>query len=221
MQTSVPKQYLKIGGRTLIEHSLACFDQHPLIDAVVVALADQDPYWPRLEAKWAKPLHTVAGGATRSHSVLNALQFIQQSCPLDTWILVHDAARPCLEQTDLDRLLTTLRSHPVGGLLAAPVRDTLKRSNDHLECLETVDRTHLWHALTPQMFRLGLLHKALELQIAQGMLATDDASAIEQAGYTPQLVSGSISNIKVTQPEDLMIAQRFIEQRQKNSRPLV
>ena len=133
----------------------------------------------------------------------------ERAAPSD-WVLVHDAARPCLTTGDLDRLLAELADDPVGGLLAVPVRDTLKQADDAGRVAATVDRSQLWHALTPQMFRLGMVYEALRTALARGLLVTDEAAAMEAAGFAPRLVEGRADNLKITQPEDLALAEFYL-----------
>jgi 2-C-methyl-D-erythritol 4-phosphate cytidylyltransferase len=156
-------------------------------------------------------VRTVPGGAERCHSVLNALELLAGHAAADDWVLVHDAARPCLRPADLACLLDTLAEDPVGGLLAVPVRDTMKRADIGDRVETTVDRNGLWHALTPQMFRLQALREALGKAIAAGVLVTDEAAAMEWAGHRPRLVAGAGDNLKITRPEDLPLAAYYLE----------
>jgi 2-C-methyl-D-erythritol 4-phosphate cytidylyltransferase len=210
MKADRPKQYLPLRGRTVIEHTLSCFTHHPAIAGIVVALSPDDPYWPGLHIDSAVPLHVAAGGQERCHSVLNALHLLVQHAEANDWVLVHDAARPCLTRADIDKLCAELRDDSVGGILAVPVRDTMKRADAEGRISATEDRNGLWHALTPQMFRLGLLTQALEQALADGFVVTDEASAAEHAGLKPKLVEGRADNIKVTRPEDLALAEFFL-----------
>lgn len=210
MGSDVPKQYLKLGERTVLEHVLARLGNHPRISGVVVALAEDDPYWPELHPDSAAPVYPVTGGAERCHSVLNALNALPEEAAADDWVLVHDAARPCLRSADLDRLLDTLVQHPVGGLLGLPVADTMKRTDEEGRVLETVPRENLWRALTPQMFRLGPLRAALQQSLDHGCLVTDEATAMEYCGYRPLMVEGHSDNIKITRPEDLALAELYL-----------
>ncbi|MCB1734322.1 MAG: 2-C-methyl-D-erythritol 4-phosphate cytidylyltransferase [Gammaproteobacteria bacterium] len=208
MKSATPKQYLALAGKTVIEHSLSALCSHPLIAGAVVAVTETDPYWKELNPGCdGKPLFRAAGGAERCHSVLNALDVLREVADAADWVLVHDAARPCLSRDDLDRLLVEAGAHPVGGILAVPVRDTMKRANASVEIARTENRDGLWHALTPQMFRLGELRSALRDALQVGALVTDDASALERLGKAPRLVEGSASNIKITRPEDLALAE--------------
>lgn len=210
MKADRPKQYLPLRGKTVIEHTLGCFTHHPAIAGIVVALSPDDPYWPELHIDSAVPLHVVDGGQERCHSVLNALRLLAQHADADDWVLVHDAARPCLSRADIDKLCAELQNDEVGGILAVPVRDTMKRSDREGRISTTEDRRTLWHALTPQMFRLEPLTQALEQALADGFVVTDEASALEHAGLRPKLVEGRADNIKVTRPEDLALAEFFL-----------
>lgn len=204
MAADRPKQYLMLGGRTILEHSLDCFLGHPRLKGVVVSLAVDDPYWPDLPSAGNELIQRVAGGRERADSVLNALLHLHaQGADDDDWVLVHDAARPNLARSDLDKLLGQLADDPVGGLLAVPARDTLKRADADGRVQQTVDRSTIWQAFTPQMFRLGALHRALADSLVAGVAITDEASAIEWAGQAPRLVEGRADNLKVTRPEDL------------------
>jgi 2-C-methyl-D-erythritol 4-phosphate cytidylyltransferase len=149
---------------------------------------------------------TAPGGNERSHSVRNGLAALSGRAAVGDWVLVHDAARPCVSRQDVDRLLDRVQSHPVGGLLAAPAADTLKRAGSDKEVLETVDRASLWRALTPQMFRYGRLCEALDRALREGRSATDEAQALEWMGERPLVVEGSTTNIKITSADDLVIA---------------
>jgi len=216
MESDTPKQYLLLNDQAVIEHTLSVFDLHSSISEIVVAVAKEDEYWAELNIKLSKPLHTVAGGKERCDSVLNALTFLQNKAHADDWVLVHDAARPCLRTEDLTFLLEECQSHAVGGILAVPVRDTMKRSVGNI-IKETVDREGLWHALTPQMFRFKLLKDALESALKKNNVVTDEASAMELAGYQPLLVEGHADNFKITRPEDLALASFFLAQQKGNT----
>lgn len=204
MAADRPKQYLQLGGRTILEHSLGCFLDHPNLNGLVVSLAVDDPYWPNLPSSTDSRIVRADGGDERSGSVLNALlQLNALGAGDDDWVLVHDAARPNLSRDDLDKLLAELADDPVGGLLAVPARDTLKRVDKHGRVVETVDRSLIWQAYTPQMFRLGALHRALADSLVADAVITDEASAMEWSGQAPRLIEGGSDNIKVTRPEDL------------------
>ncbi len=212
MGSDIPKQYLSLNGRPVIEHTLNTLLSCPRLEGVYVAISPGDEWWSELAIADNPRVVRVDGGAERSHSVLNALQFMQPTAAAeDDWVLVHDAARPCLRQEDLNALIDQVKDHPVGGLLGVPVRDTMKRTVDGASVSETVVREGLWHAYTPQMFRLGTLRQALEQAQANGFVITDDASAIELAGMAPLMVDGHDDNIKITRPEDLALAEFYLK----------
>jgi 2-C-methyl-D-erythritol 4-phosphate cytidylyltransferase len=213
MGGSRPKQYLPLAGRTVIEWSLAPFLAHARTAAIVVVLADQDLRWPQTTLAGESKIATTVGGAERMDSVLAGLRALQDRAAPDDWVLVHDAARPCLSATDLDRLLNELNDDPVGGLLAAPVVDTLKRADDGSRVSQTVPREKLWRALTPQMFRRDILQRALEEALARGFAVTDEAQAVEALGLQPKLVAGDPDNLKITLSEDLPRAERILQSR--------
>lgn len=213
MGSDIPKQYLSLRGRRVIDHTLLRLANHPLIAAVVVAVASDDPYW-SVPAGAASPIQSVIGGAERCHSVLNGLDRLGDLAASGDWVLVHDAARPCLRHEDIDRLLDGLGNHPVGGLLGLPVADTVKRTDAEGSVLETVPRERLWRALTPQMFRLGVLRRALADAVAGGRVVTDEAGAMELAGFRPKMIEGHADNIKITRPGDLPLAELFMQQQE-------
>lgn len=211
MGSDCPKQYLSLQEKPIIQHTLERLAATQ-VKGIVVALSATDPYWEELELDLPVPLMRVEGGAERFHSVLNGLHHLQKHADPDDWVLVHDAARPCVRVEDIQHLMQSLADHPVGGLLALPVRDTMKRSNTDNIITETVSREQLWHALTPQMFRLQALTEALEDVLAQQKMVTDDAQAIELTGQQPVLVASHADNIKVTHPQDLQLAALFLTQ---------
>lgn len=207
-----PKQYLTLAGRTLLEHSLRAVLSHDDVDGVVVALSPDDADWPGWRDIGGKPVITCIGGAERADSVLAGLHALPGTVSEDQWVLVHDAARPCLRALDLARLLTVGQADPVGALLAAPVRDTLKRADQVGRSQSTEPRDWLWRALTPQLFRRGGLTRALEAALRAGVRVTDEAMAMERLGLKPCLVEGSEDNIKVTTPADLALAEFILAQ---------
>ena len=213
MGAAVPKQYLPLAGRTVIEWSLAPFLQRERTSGIVVVLSEGDPRWSQTALAGHAKIVTTAGGAERMNSVLAGLQALESRAAARDWVLVHDAARPCLSSADLDRLLTELSNDDVGGLLAAPVVDTLKRADDQQRIDQTVPREKLWRALTPQMFRFELLRRALPSAIRNGIAVTDEAQAIEALGLRPKLVVGDADNVKITLPEDLPRAERILRAR--------
>lgn len=203
----IPKQYLRIGGKTVLEHSLAVLCAHPKIAGVMLALDANDAHWPKITVLNNKPICVCVGGATRAESVLSALEMLlQMGVVAKTLVAVHDAARPCLHAADLGAVITAAMSDSVGALLAMPVRDTVKRSDAHFGVLETLDRSQIWTAQTPQVFRLGPLAQA----IAKFPSATDESQAMEQAGFQPKLVAGRASNIKITVADDLALAAFYL-----------
>lgn len=214
MGGDVPKQYLQLAGRPVIEHTIERILLHPRIDGVYVALGEQDGWWPDTEFARHPDLVRVAGGAERCHSVLNALDALAQRARPDDWVLVHDAARPCVRRADITRLVDAVLDHPVGGLLGMPVRDTMKRTDAAGTIVATVEREHLWHAFTPQMFRVGMLREALAGALAAGVLVTDEASAMEWAGHRPLMVAGAADNLKITRPDDLALAEFHLRAQQ-------
>ncbi|KDM92616.1 2-C-methyl-D-erythritol 4-phosphate cytidylyltransferase [Photobacterium galatheae] len=211
MKADRPKQYLTIAGKTILEHTVDCLLQHPAIGRVVIAISDSDPYFNQLPLSGRPEVVVVQGGAERADSVFAGLAALAD----EDWVLVHDAARPCLHQDDITRLIDQAKQSRDGAILAAPVRDTMKRGNGQQAIASTVDRTDLWHALTPQMFLVGVLRDAMTKSLAEGAVITDEASALEYCGYAPTLVPGRADNLKVTQPEDLALAEFYLQQRRK------
>jgi len=212
MQSDKPKQYLKLENKTVIEQTLSRLASHPRINGIVVAIAKSDNWWSELQLDLGCEFDVAEGGDTRADSVLNALQALKQLVNDDPWVLVHDAARPCLRHSDIDYMLSELSTHPVGGILGIPVNDTVKRSNDDDVILETVERERLWRASTPQMFHLNTLVEALNKAKQQGVTVTDEASAIECCGLEAKMVEGHADNIKITIPKDLALAELFLKQ---------
>ena len=214
MGQALPKQYVPLSGHPMLWHSVRCVAVAP-VETVFVVLSREDSFF--AEEDWSgamgnsgaqvEPLY--CGGETRRDSVFNGLVAAMAAVDADDWVLVHDAARPCLPREDLQRLIETLKDDPVGGLLAQPVPDTVKRlaAGDPPRAQGTEDRSRLWLAQTPQMFRAGLLAEAL--RDARGPV-TDEASAVEQMGLAPRLVQGSRQNLKVTYPEDVAIAEAIL-----------
>ncbi|PTP85967.1 2-C-methyl-D-erythritol 4-phosphate cytidylyltransferase [Vibrio splendidus] len=210
MKADRPKQYLQIHGKTILEHTVEKLLSHPQVSKVVVAVSDDDPYYPELPLNLNPQVIRVSGGTERADSVLSALDYIAQQ-QLSDWVMVHDAARPCIQLSDIDKLISGAMTHDVGAILAAPVRDTMKRgAQGQIE--HTVDRVDLWHALTPQMFRSKPLRKVLSEALQQGVSITDEASAFEWKGLSPALIAGRSDNFKITQPEDLALAEFYLSQ---------
>ena len=202
----VPKPYLRIAGRTLLEHGLRALLSVKGMAGGVAVLANGDRRFERLPLALRRRVVAVAGGPTRADSVLNGLQALITAGERD-WVLVHDAARPCVRRRDIEALVAACRRDPVGGLLAVPVADTVKESDGRGRSERSVPRERLWRAQTPQMFRLGALRDALTQALAAGFDPGDEAAAIERAGLAPRLVEGSPLNVKVTRPADLAFAE--------------
>ena len=213
MGAVVPKQYLPLAGRTVIEWSVAPFLERERSTGIVVVLADGDRHWSQTGLAGHEMIVTVNGGAERMDSVLAGLRALETRAAARDWVLVHDAARPCLPATDLDRLMNELSNDDVGGLLAAPVVDTLKRMDDQQRVDRTVSREKLWRALTPQMFRFDVLRRALQSAVDNGAAVTDEAQAVEFLGLRPKLIAGDADNVKITLPEDLPRAERILRAR--------
>ena len=212
MGADIPKQYLTLAGQTVLEHSLDVLLACERIATVVLVLSADDERWPEIKDRYKDSrVETVTGGAERCHSVLNGLEHLAGTAGVDDWVLVHDAARPCVHRQDIEMLMTRLEDHEVGGLLGVPVADTMKQVDSDSMILKTVERDGLWRALTPQMFRLGPLRDALQQAIASGVMVTDDAAAMEMAGYRARMVEGQADNIKITRPADLQLAEFYLQ----------
>jgi len=216
MQADRPKQYLELHGKTVIEHTLDRLLSISEIAGVVLSISEGDEYWADLNYQTSKPMIIAEGGKERSDSVLNALNLLNEKMDDadNVYALVHDAARPCVRTEDIQKLIEQC-SDESGGLLALAVRDTMKRSDSESNVLETVDRNNLWHALTPQMFRLDLLISALQNAEKKQLLITDDASAMELANYKPKLIEAHEDNIKITRAFDLTLSELYLNQQTK------
>lgn len=216
MKTDCPKQYLHIAGKTIIEHTLTNLLEHNQVKRVIVVLSPNDGLFAQLSIASHPRIEAVEGGQERCDSVLAGLNNLHND---EEWVLVHDAARPCLASKDLTTLLQLAELGSAGGILATPVRDTMKRAlNVNTQGQSFIKRTesreNLWHALTPQFFRLASLKKALNQAKEQSIKITDEASAIELLGEKVILIEGSATNIKITQPEDLLLAEFYLTQKQ-------
>jgi 2-C-methyl-D-erythritol 4-phosphate cytidylyltransferase len=211
MGAAIPKQYLPVGGKPVLQHTLERLLSVEAFSAVAVALGQDDGYWPDLPFANHPRILTAEGGKERADSVLSALHRLEGLATNDDWVLVHDAARLCITRDDVLKLIETLRDDPVGGILALPSSDTLKGVEDG-RITDTVDRNHVWRALTPQMFRYGALRHALSQAAELGLTVTDEASALELMGQTPRIVEGRPDNLKITRPEDLALAAFYLEQ---------
>ena len=198
-----PKQYLEVAGRPLIDHTLDVLLSHPSVNGVMVVLAADDHHWKGRQALHGKPVMTCIGADARAGSVLAGLNALPDAVRADEFVLVHDAARPNIAHADLDRLIDLGTSDPVGAILAAPVRDTLKRAGDEGGIDRTEPREHLWRAFTPQLFRRMQLSRALDAALAAGVAITDESMAMERQGLRPLLIEGSEDNFKITTQADL------------------
>ena len=208
----VPKQYARLCGRTVIEWALAPFVADSRCAQAVIAIAAADAHWSRVAAQ-LPGVETTAGGARRADSVRNALRVLSGRARAQDWVLVHDAARPCLTAADRDRLIERLHAHEVGGLLATPQADTLKRAGHDHRVEATLERGGLWRALTPQMFRYGPLCAALDSANDARRSPGDEAQAFEWLGHHPELVEGSAANLKITSASDLALAEALLAAR--------
>jgi 2-C-methyl-D-erythritol 4-phosphate cytidylyltransferase len=218
MQAGIAKQYLSFQGKTVIEHCLDRLLSHPQIDGAVVVLRDDDTTWDQLEYASEKIIFIASGGDQRHHSVYNGLTTLQYRFGNDAIALVHDAARPVVSHQNLDMVISAARQHEAGAILATPVADTLKLQGEDMDIVSTVARDRLWRAMTPQVFHLQPLLNALKKVIDENIDITDDAMAIEIAGYAPRIVAGSLLNIKITVPDDLKFAEMvWLNQRDQNN----
>ncbi|ULU24117.1 2-C-methyl-D-erythritol 4-phosphate cytidylyltransferase [Dyella terrae] len=203
---TIPKQYLPLTGRPLILHTLERLAIHPRIAGLMVVLGGNDGHWPGVDNLYGKPVLTTLGGAERCDSVLAGVRALPGDVAEDAFVLVHDAARPCVREADITRLID-IGVPAGGGLLGAPLRDTLKRANGEGRSEVTEPRDHRWRAFTPQMFRRGELAAALQSAYAAGVTVSDEAMAMERAGFAPLLVEGAEDNIKVTTATDFALAE--------------
>lgn len=207
---SVPKQYLQLDGRSVLEHCVERLLSLRSLQTLVLAVAADDDRWRSLSLLREPRIKVVHGGAQRAESVLAGIEALGAQ-PSDAWVLVHDVARPCVPLADIHHLLSRVAEDPVGGLLAVPVHDTVKQvTGNHVAA--TLDRAQIWRALTPQLFRHGILREALVGALADRAVMTDESSAVERLGYRPQVISGSACNIKITVPGDLELAAFYLQQ---------
>ena len=215
MLASCPKQYLTIDNQTILNHTINRLLSHKNIAKVVLAISDDDAYFAQTTLVNNPNIIRVSGGKDRVDSVLSGLQVINDM----EWVLVHDAARPCITHDDIDKLIKQCLANNSGGILAAPAVDTMKlatenNANETMEVSKTIDRSSLWHAFTPQMFKAKELKQAIEKAQTKGLIITDESSAIESDGLPCLLVSGRRDNIKITRPEDLVLANFYLKQQQ-------
>lgn len=222
MQSEIPKQYLTIRSKTILEHTISRFVDFDAIAGILVVLSQEDLYWEAVSARLSSSgvetpfLHTTKGGSERADTVCKGLKYLTDELGLgnEQWVMVHDAARPCLREKDLMNLLGVRESDYSGAILASPVKDTMKRANSNNELIShTESRERLWHALTPQLFRLGELQAAFALAQQDEVLLTDEASAMEYIGAEVMLIEGASDNIKLTTPSDLPLIEFLLQQR--------
>lgn len=218
MQADKPKQYLPLGKSTVIENTLNRLSALPKVKGIVVALSENDTYWDTICKPDNVNIITAVGGTERCHSVFNALQVIQHEVDKDDWVMVHDAARPCFRIDDIAVLYARIQEHAaIGGLLGLPVADTLKRVNHDKHVVETVSREQLWRALTPQVFPYKTLYHALAKTLEDNIALTDDCQVVELIGEQPVIVESSAMNIKITRPDDLRLAEIYLQELQSDS----
>lgn len=209
----IPKQYQLVLGKPMLHHVLDVLSQHPDIDGICLALSAADTRWAGINTWRSKTLRSCVGGADRSASVLSAISSLHDVLGKDDYVLVHDAARPCLGLEDLNHLIQSASAHPVGALLAGKIKDTVKRSDLESQVEGTLDRSLLWRAFTPQMFPAQSLQRALQHAKQEGVPITDESSAMERLGLSPLLVEGSDDNIKVTVASDFALAEAILSAR--------
>ena len=207
--SDIPKQYLPLNGMPVLLHSINKFVKFDEIEEILVALNPDDTFWQKLNYSHPK-VKTIHGGTERHNSVNRALEELSGRAENGDWILVHDAVRPCISDFDLNKIIEMVHNEDVGGLLACPISDTIKEVGDNLDVLKTISRKRLWSAMTPQIFRYELLKKALDAVLIAGRSVTDEASAIEFIGLTPRVVEGDKTNIKITHPPDMVLAESII-----------
>ena len=212
MATAIPKQYIKLHGKEVLAWTLEVLTSLDFLEKIVLVLHPDDNYFSEKMSADFPDVLQVEGGEERQHSVSNGLNFLKTLASDDDWILVHDAARPCVKAEDIHKLINELEDNPVGGILASRVRDTLKQADNSLMVKSTLDRNDYWLAATPQLFRFKLLLDALNSVKASNQIATDEAAAIEALGLPVKLVEGHRDNIKITSSEDLALAEFLLEQ---------
>jgi len=206
-----PKQYYRIDKLSIIEYTLSPFLKYPF-KKIIVAIHKKDAYWRTLPISSDPQIHTIEGGATRAESVWNGLNVLKVKANPNDWVLIHDAVRPCLTLEKLTQFIHKVQKEKIGGLMAIPVRDTLKHVING-EVNKTIERENIWQAQTPQMFRYAYLYNALKRSRLHNTHAPDEASAIEQLGYHPKIIQGDNSNIKVTYAEDIDLANRLLRRK--------
>ena len=213
MGVDIPKQYITVCDKAIIEHTVEKFTSRNDLQGILVALSNSDQHWSTLELSKNNKITTVTGGEERYKSVYNALCSLKNKADDDDWILVHDAVRPCITTFEIDQFIADLdHLNGIGGILALPCFETMKKANTNHEIEETIDRKFIWHAQTPQMFRYKKLFLAIEKIMNENIFITDEAMAMELAGYKPMLIQGTHSNIKITDQNDLKYLESFLKQ---------
>jgi 2-C-methyl-D-erythritol 4-phosphate cytidylyltransferase len=223
MGSTIPKQYLTIDGVPLIMHSLRRLSAVSEVQKIIVVIHPEDNRWAKLQEsvveEFDSRIITVMGGDERYQSVLNGLTALTELAANDDWVLVHDAVRPCVRTSDIENLISKVSLHPVGGLLGSAVDNTLKKVATDLTVIETVNRDSYWNALTPQMFRFAQLKASIQAVVVSGEQVTDEAAAMEVAGFKPIIVAGSKDNIKITVESDLLLASRILKNQASDNEP--
>ena len=223
MGSTIPKQYLTIDGAPLILHALRRLSAVSEIQKIIVVIHPEDNQWAKLQESIAEEFEnriiTVMGGDERYQSVLNGLTALTELAANDDWVLVHDAVRPCVRTSDIENLISKVSLHPVGGLLGSAVDNTLKKVGTDLTVIETVNRDSYWNALTPQMFRFAQLKASIQAVVVSGEHVTDEAAAMEVAGFKPIMVAGRKDNIKITVESDLLLASRILKNQASDNEP--
>lgn len=217
MQAAVPKQYLPLRGRPVLLHTIERMCAYSRIDGVLVGIGARDNHWASVQercAAFSKFLGSFTGGDERAHTVLNGIEALSGKAQDRDWVMVHDGVRPCVRHADIAQLVDSVREG-CGGLLAVAVNDTVKRTDADGMVLETVPRAGLWRALTPQMFRLADLRRALKAALARGGEITDEAAAVERIGLRPRVVAGQVDNVKITFPADLALAELILSHQER------
>lgn len=214
MQSAVPKQYLPLGSSTVLDATLERLLLCEKIEHIVVCIHQNDNYWQHSKFAHDDRISIMFGGSERADSVLNGVSLVKEHADLNDWVLVHDAARPCVRCSDINVLINTALKQQVGAILATPIHDTVKKVVNK-KSTQTLDRSILWRALTPQIFKLDMLNNALINAIESNRVITDEASAIEQMNQAVQIVKGHADNIKITSPSDLDLARYYLEQQER------
>jgi len=218
MRADRPKQYLRLhNNRLVIEQTIERLLSVNVIHQVLLVLSTTDEYFQHCASATDTRIQRINGGDERCHSVMNALQAIQSQAGENDWVLVHDAARPCVRVADIEKLLQQGMRHASGALLAMPVRDSMKLADEHHQITQSLPREHMWHALTPQLLPLKLLQPAMQNALHEGQKITDEASAMQYAGHHPLLIEGSADNIKITHPQDLLLADFYLQHQETQS----